>query len=98
MFTGQFQQEKTYALIVRLRHNVIKTGIRTISLSYSRVSLKDIAAKLQLDNPIDAEYIIAKVWCAVFVLVWLWAPCTQEASSLYLYLPAVCCRAPPKKF
>ena len=61
MFTDQFQKEKTFALIVRLRHNVIKTGIRTISLSYSRISLRDIAGKLQLDNPLDAEYIIAKV-------------------------------------
>ena len=32
----QFQAERTYSLIVRLRHNVIKTGIRMISLSYSR--------------------------------------------------------------
>ena len=63
MFTPQFQLEKTFTLIVRLRHNVIKTGIRTISLSYSRISLRDIADKLQLDNPIDAEYIIAKVGC-----------------------------------
>ena len=61
MYTDQFQKEKTFALIVRLRHNVIKTGIRTISLSYSRISLRDIADKLQLDNPLDAEYIIAKV-------------------------------------
>ena len=66
MFTAQFQQEKTFALIVRLRHNVIKTGIRTISLSYSRISLRDIANKLQLDNPIDAEYIIAKVLYMIF--------------------------------
>ena len=32
----QFQLEKTYMLIIRLRHNVIKTGVRMISLSYSR--------------------------------------------------------------
>ena len=32
----QFQAERTYSLIVRLRHNVIKTGIRMVSLSYSR--------------------------------------------------------------
>ena len=47
-------------LCCRLRHNVIKTGIRMISLSYSRISLADIAMKLQLDSPQDAEYIIAK--------------------------------------
>lgn len=56
----QFQSEKTYSFIVRLRHNVIKTGIRMISLSYSRISLADIAEKLQLDSAEDAEYIVAK--------------------------------------
>ena len=60
-FGTQFQTERTYTLIVRLRHNVIKTGIRMISLSYSRISLSDIAEKLQLDSSIDAEYIVAKV-------------------------------------
>ena len=58
----QFQVEKTFTLIIRLRHNVIKTGIRMISLSYSRISLADIAEKLQLDSAEDAEYIVAKVW------------------------------------
>lgn len=32
-----------------------------ISLSYSRISLADIAQKLQLDSPEDAEFIVAKV-------------------------------------
>ncbi len=35
-FESRFQTEKTYTLIIRLRHNVIKTGIRMMSLSYSR--------------------------------------------------------------
>lgn len=56
-----FQQDSTYTLIVRLHHNVIKTGIKIISLSYSRISLRDIAAKLGLDDIVDAEYIVAKV-------------------------------------
>jgi 26S proteasome regulatory subunit N3 len=60
-YGAQFQMERTYTLIVRLRHNVIKTGIRMISLSYSRISLEDIAEKLKLDSSIDAEYIVAKV-------------------------------------
>ena len=38
----QFQSEKTYTLIIRLRHNVIKTGIRMISLSYSRSEGREI--------------------------------------------------------
>lgn len=35
-------------------------GIRKLSLSYSRISLKDICLKLQLDSEEDAEYIVAK--------------------------------------
>ncbi|NWU72338.1 PSMD3 ATPase, partial [Pterocles burchelli] len=87
-FGDKFQADGTYTLIIRLRHNVIKTGrrsrrgvwgprcgrpclaggltpvppagVRMISLSYSRISLADIAHKLQLDSPEDAEFIVAK--------------------------------------
>uniref|UniRef100_A0A8C4ZDI4 26S proteasome non-ATPase regulatory subunit 3 n=1 Tax=Gadus morhua TaxID=8049 RepID=A0A8C4ZDI4_GADMO len=59
-FGEKFQVDGTYTLIIRLRHNVIKTGVRMISLSYSRISLADIAQKLQLDSPEDAEFIVAK--------------------------------------
>ncbi|KAK0058684.1 26S proteasome non-ATPase regulatory subunit 3 [Biomphalaria pfeifferi] len=59
-FGTKFQAENTYTLIVRLRHNVIKTGVRMICLSYSRISLVDIAQKLTLDSPEDAEFIVAK--------------------------------------
>jgi 26S proteasome regulatory subunit N3 len=47
-------------LILRLRHNVIKAGVRGISLAYSKISLKDICIKLQLDSEEDAEFIVAK--------------------------------------
>ncbi|KAA3676445.1 26S proteasome regulatory subunit N3 [Paragonimus westermani] len=57
---AQFSADRTYTLIIRLRHNVIKTGVRRISLSYSRISLASIAEKLQLGNSKDAEYIVAK--------------------------------------
>ena len=40
---------------------MIKAGVRMINLSYSRISLSDIAQKLQLDSPEDAEFIVAKV-------------------------------------
>lgn len=59
-FGPKFQTENTYTLIIRLRHNVIKTGVRMISLSYSRIYLSDIAQKLTLDSPEDAEFIVAK--------------------------------------
>ncbi|OCH87224.1 hypothetical protein OBBRIDRAFT_796403 [Obba rivulosa] len=57
---AQFEADKTYTLIVRLRQNVIKTGIRRLSLSYSRISLRDICVKLHLDSEEDAEYIVGK--------------------------------------
>ena len=44
-----------------MRHNVIKTGVKMISLSYSKISLANIAEKLQLDSAVDAEFIVAKV-------------------------------------
>ncbi|XP_041087734.1 26S proteasome non-ATPase regulatory subunit 3-like isoform X2 [Polyodon spathula] len=59
-FGEKFRTDGTNTLIIRLRHNVIKTGVRMISLSYSRISLSDIAQKLQLDSPEDAEFIVAK--------------------------------------
>ncbi|KAK9765901.1 26S proteasome non-ATPase regulatory subunit [Basidiobolus ranarum] len=59
-FGKVFRADKNYTLILRLRHNVIKTGIRMISLSYSRISLRDICLKLHLDSEEDAEYIVAK--------------------------------------
>ncbi|PWN49913.1 hypothetical protein IE53DRAFT_387833 [Violaceomyces palustris] len=59
-YSSLFQSDKTYSLILRLRHNVIKTGIRMISLSYSRISLSDITRKLHLESEEDAEYIVAK--------------------------------------
>ncbi|KAI8846030.1 proteasome regulatory subunit C-terminal-domain-containing protein [Chytriomyces cf. hyalinus JEL632] len=55
-----FRADKTYTLILRLRHNVIKTGIRMISLAYSKISLRDICLKLQLESEEDAEYIVSK--------------------------------------
>lgn len=60
-YLRQFNHDKTYTLILRLRHNVIKTGVRRISLSYLKISLSDVAEKLQLDSAEDAEYIVAKV-------------------------------------
>lgn len=56
----RFAQDGTQSLILRLRHNVIKTALRMISLAYSRISLKDICLKLHLDSEEDNEYIVAK--------------------------------------
>ncbi|KAH8113936.1 PCI domain-containing protein [Phellopilus nigrolimitatus] len=59
-YQAQFTADKTHTLIVRLRQNVIKTGVRRLSLSYSRISLRDICVKLHLDSEEDAEYIVGK--------------------------------------
>jgi 26S proteasome regulatory subunit N3 len=48
---------------MRLHHNVVKTAVRTISLAYSKITFADIAKKLLLDSPDDAEFIVAKVGC-----------------------------------
>ncbi|KAF1979946.1 hypothetical protein BU23DRAFT_112107 [Bimuria novae-zelandiae CBS 107.79] len=55
-----FHRDGTYTLILRLRQNVIKTGIRVLSLSYSRISLRDICLRLGLESEESAEYIVAK--------------------------------------
>lgn len=57
---ARFQADGNYSLVQRLRHSVIKTGLRNISLSYSRISFADIAMKLRLDTAKDAEYMCAK--------------------------------------
>jgi len=59
-FGEKFKADRTLTLILRLRHNVIKTGVRRMSLAYSRISLADIADHLALDGPEDAEFIVAK--------------------------------------
>lgn len=55
-----FKNDKTLTLINRLRYNVIKTGLRSINTSYSRISLKDICEKLGLETPQDAAGVCAK--------------------------------------
>jgi len=55
-----FKKDNTYLLVQRLRHNVIKTGLKMISFSYSSISFQDICKKLHLDSVQDAEFIVAK--------------------------------------
>ena len=55
-----FAEDKVSNLIVRLRHNVIRAGLRRISLAYSRISLADVASKLGLPSVEDTESIVAK--------------------------------------
>lgn len=55
-----FQSDKNYTLIQRLRHTVIKFGLKKINISYSKISLKDIMQKLSLDSLEETEQIVAK--------------------------------------
>ncbi|KAK0932313.1 26S proteasome non-ATPase regulatory subunit [Friedmanniomyces endolithicus] len=59
-YEQQFRPDGTYTLILRLRQNVIKTGVRMLSLSYSRISLRDICTRLHISSEESAEYITAK--------------------------------------
>jgi len=59
-FGFKFELDHTYTLIIRLRHNVIKTAIRSIGLSYSRISPLEISKRLMLDSAEDAEFVVAK--------------------------------------
>ena len=62
-----FAADKTLNLISRLRRNVIRTGLRRINLSYSRISLADVGAKLGLASGDDAACLVAKVRRALYL-------------------------------
>lgn len=56
----EFESDRTMSLIMRLRHNVIKTGLRMLSSSYSRISLAEICRRLQLESVENTEGVVAK--------------------------------------
>ena len=58
--TETFRRDGTYTLTRRLRQNVIRTGVRMLSLAYSRISLRDICLRLGIESEQSAEYIVAK--------------------------------------
>ncbi|KAJ1461729.1 proteasome regulatory subunit C-terminal-domain-containing protein [Pelagophyceae sp. CCMP2097] len=57
---ARFAQDRTSTLVARLSQNVVKTGLRRITTSYSRIALVDIQAALQLDSARAAEFVAAK--------------------------------------
>lgn len=59
-FQDTLVHDKTYTLILRIRQNVIRTGLKHICQAYSRITLNDICVKLSLENPDDVEYIVSK--------------------------------------
>nr|NVI77680.1 regulatory particle non-ATPase 3 [Cucujiformia] len=86
-FGPRFRQDHTFTLILRLRHNVIKTAIRAIGLSYFRISPQDIAKKLRLDSAEDAEFIVAKAIADGVVEATLDSEagymCSKESNDIY---------------
>ena len=55
-----FKSAKNYSLVQRLQHNVLKTGLRKISISYARISIADVASKLRIESHSTMEFICAK--------------------------------------
>ncbi|KAG5178532.1 proteasome regulatory subunit C-terminal-domain-containing protein [Tribonema minus] len=55
-----FQADRTYTLIQRLAHNVVKAGLRKVNVAYSRIALADVRAKVRLDSDAGAEFICAR--------------------------------------
>lgn len=55
-----FAKDQTTPLIMRLRHNVIKAGLRKLNMSYSRISIVEVCKRLDLGTPENAEGVIAK--------------------------------------
>ena len=50
-----FIQDKNYSLIMRLRHTVLKFGLKKLNISYSKISMKDIMVKLSLETLEETE-------------------------------------------
>lgn len=55
-----FAQDKNTALVHRLKHTVIKFGLKKLNISYSKIYLKDVKDKLGLESVEETEQIVAK--------------------------------------
>ena len=79
-----FESDGNYTLVVRLRQNVIRAGLRNIALAYTRISLTAAATKLALDNPSDMESIAAKAHLLSLLAYCSLAYCSLTARSCLL--------------
>lgn len=57
---SRLQQDGTHTLISRLAQQVVKAGLRKLHVSYSRLSLQDVADRLGLPSATSAEFVVAK--------------------------------------
>ncbi|KAF7458245.1 putative 26S proteasome regulatory subunit RPN3 [Cryptosporidium felis] len=55
-----YKRDGTLSLVKRLAHNVIRSGLKTICSSYSRIYLDDIADYFGWDNSHDVEGVVTK--------------------------------------
>ena len=55
-----FMSDKNYNLILRLKHTVLKFGLKKLNISYSKISISDIQKKLGLESVEECEQIVAK--------------------------------------
>ena len=54
-YQRMFQADKVLSLVHRLKHTVIKFGLKKINISYSKIAMADIAAKLSLESVEETE-------------------------------------------
>lgn len=54
-----FQKDRLYGLVLRLNQIVLRIGLRKIYLAYSKISLDDVGAKLNVSAE-DVEFVVAK--------------------------------------
>lgn len=59
-FEKIFIADQNYNLIMRLKHTVLKFGLKKLNISYSKISMQDIQSKLKLDTKEETEQIVAK--------------------------------------
>ena len=59
-FSGLFGVDRNLTLVHRLKHTVIKFGLKKINIAYSRIAMCDIQTKLGLESAEETEQIVAK--------------------------------------
>lgn len=59
-FESRFEKDKTTTIVERIHQSVIRTAIRQISLTYSRIFIRDVAVKLQSSSVEDAHDTVMK--------------------------------------
>jgi len=57
---ARLTSDALYALTTRLHHTVIRAGLRKIGMSYSRLSIAEVATKLSLPPGENAELLVAR--------------------------------------